>query len=73
LRLTGFDREAARVVESQISAATCFPAGRLPEAMSGHRRSPEIPIPGLYPEANLLQAENVLLLIAVLRHAPLLL
>jgi glycogen debranching enzyme len=59
LRLCGFDDEAARVIHAQFSAAACFPALRLPEVLSGHERSAERPLPGLYPEANLLQAWSV--------------
>jgi len=59
LRLCGFDDEAARVIQAQFSAAACFPALRLPEVLSGHARSDERPLPGLYPEANLLQAWSV--------------
>jgi len=32
---------------------------RLPEVLSGHERSEDQPLPGLYPEANLLQAWSV--------------
>jgi len=59
LRLCGFDEEAARVIHAQFSAAACFPSLRLPEVLSGHERSAERPLPGLYPEANLLQAWSV--------------
>jgi glycogen debranching enzyme len=59
LRLCGFDEEAAKVIGAQFSAAACFPALRLPEVLSGHERSAERPLPGLYPEANLLQAWSV--------------
>lgn len=59
LRLCGFDREAGRVIGAQLCAASRFPAMRLPEVMSGHPRTPAIPVPGLYPEANLLQSWSV--------------
>jgi glycogen debranching enzyme len=59
LRLWGFHEEAARVIDAQFAAAACFPATRLPEVLSGHARAPESPVPGLYPEANPLQAWSV--------------
>jgi glycogen debranching enzyme len=59
LRLCGFDDEATRVIGAQLAAAATCPALRLPEVLSGHARTAETPIPGLYPEANLLQAWSV--------------
>jgi glycogen debranching enzyme len=56
LRLCGFHDEAARVIRAQLDAAACFADARLPEVISGHARSEATPLPGLYPEANLLQA-----------------
>src|SRR6185437_7572210 len=50
----GFKKEANQIIGAQLGAATLFPHMRLPEVFSGHQRSSEIPIPGLYPYANLL-------------------
>jgi glycogen debranching enzyme len=59
LRLCGFHDDAVRVIAAQLAAAAWFPGLRLPEVLSGHARTPETPVPGLYPEANLLQAWSV--------------
>ena len=58
-RLFGFDQAAVRVIESQLAAATMFPRMRLPEVMAGQPRSADYPVPGLYPQSNLLQAWSV--------------
>lgn len=58
-RLCGYDRHAAELIEAQLATATLFPYFRLPEVMSGHPRSSEYPIPGLYPNSNPLQAWSV--------------
>ena len=56
LRLVGYHDQAAQVIGGQFAAAAHFPALRLPEVISGHARTRELPVPSLYPEANLLQA-----------------
>jgi glycogen debranching enzyme len=55
----GFKAEALQVIGAQLGIATLFQHMRLPEVFSGHQRSEEVPIPGLYPYANLLQAWSV--------------
>jgi len=55
----GYVKEAHQLIESQFALATLFPLLRLPEVVSGHERSDEYPVPGLYPQANLLQAWSV--------------
>jgi glycogen debranching enzyme len=59
LAVCGFVREATDLLSSQFALATLFPNMRLPEVISGHERSPEYPVPGLYPQANLLQSWSV--------------
>lgn len=70
MRLWGFDDEALRIIEGQLAAASFFPGMRLPELLSGHSRSEETPVPGLYPNGNLLQAWSVS---ALLFHVQILL
>jgi glycogen debranching enzyme len=55
----GFRTGANRLIAAQLSLATCFGSMRLPEVVSGHARSVEFPIPGVYPFANPLQAWSV--------------
>jgi len=55
----GFKKEANRLIGAQLGVASLFPHMRLPEVFSGHQRSSDVPIPGLYPYANLLQAWSV--------------
>jgi glycogen debranching enzyme len=55
MRLWGYDEQAARIIGALFQAAEHFPNFRLPEVMSGH----DSPIPGLYPNSNLLQAWSV--------------
>lgn len=59
LAMIGYQNEAARLASAQFSLATLFPRMRLPEVISGHARGPEYPTPGIYPDANLLQAWSV--------------
>ncbi len=59
MRLLGFEDECERIVAAQLAAATLFDRMRLPEAMTGHPRSPDRPIPGCYPYSNPLQAWSV--------------
>jgi len=57
--VTGYVDEALELIGSQLALATLFEKMRLPEVISGHERSPEYPVPGLYPQANLLHAWSV--------------
>jgi glycogen debranching enzyme len=59
LAVCGFVRETKDLLSSQFALATLFPSMRLPEVISGHERSEEYPVPGLYPQANLLQSWSV--------------
>ncbi len=59
LRMCGFDAQALMLTEAQFEAASLFPCFRLPEAMSGHQRTNDYTLPGLYPDANSLQAWSV--------------
>ncbi|MFL5813980.1 MAG: amylo-alpha-1,6-glucosidase [Bdellovibrionia bacterium] len=59
LAVCGFVRETMDLLGSQFALATLFPSMRLPEVISGHERSEEYPVPGLYPQANLLQSWSV--------------
>jgi glycogen debranching enzyme len=59
LALAGRTAEAQRQIGAQLGLATLFPSMRLPEAISGHARSEDHPVPGLYPQSNLLQAWSV--------------
>jgi glycogen debranching enzyme len=59
LAVCGFTREALELVGAQLALATLFPNMRLPEVISGHERCEEYPVPGLYPQANLLQSWSV--------------
>lgn len=77
-RLWGFQEQAEKVIDAQLATATLFPMMRLPEVMSGHERSEEYPVPGLYPNANLLQAWSVsaiffflVILLGIRPYAPL--
>ena len=55
----GYLKEAHELIGAQLGLATLFPNMRLPEVFSGHERSENYPAPGLYPQANLLQAWSV--------------
>ena len=46
----GLDEHAERLIEAQIEAASLMPDGRLPEAITGHRREPKVG-PAPYPHA----------------------
>lgn len=59
LAVCGFVRETADLLSSQFALATLYPSMRLPEVISGHERCEEYPVPGLYPQANLLQSWSV--------------
>lgn len=59
LAICGFVRETKDLVGAQLALATLFPGMRLPEVISGHERNEEYPVPGLYPQANLLQSWSV--------------
>lgn len=58
-RLWGYDEQARMITTSQLAAAGLFDRLRLPEAMSGHPRTDDYPVPGLYPYTNLLQSWSV--------------
>jgi glycogen debranching enzyme len=59
LMICGYPEEATRVISAQLSLATLFENFRLPEVISGHERSGNHPVPGLYPYANMLQSWSV--------------
>ena len=56
IALHGFESHAERIIEGTFRAAECFGGGRLPEVFGGQPRDREHPLPGLYPNANPIQA-----------------
>jgi glycogen debranching enzyme len=55
----GYCEEANHIMTAQLGLAAMFQHMRLPEVISGHARSPESPVPGIYSYANLLQSWSV--------------
>lgn len=56
LRRFGFEREFERLARGLFDATQLFALDRLPEAIGGHRRDPDHPHPGIYPDSNSPQA-----------------
>jgi glycogen debranching enzyme len=59
LEAHGYIQEVWRVTSAQLSLAATFQHMRLPEVISGHPRSEDSPVPGIYSYSNLLQAWSV--------------
>lgn len=69
LRRFGFDARAMQVVDATLELASRYEGMRVPECVGGYARG-ELPHPGAYPRADLVQAWNVSAIPALL-HASL--
>ncbi|AKF10395.1 Glycogen debranching enzyme [Sandaracinus amylolyticus] len=58
LRRFGFDRRALQLADATLALASLYPGFRVPECVGGYTKD-ELPHPGAYPRADLIQAWNV--------------
>ncbi|WP_236518743.1 glycogen debranching N-terminal domain-containing protein [Sandaracinus amylolyticus] len=58
LRRFGLDRRALQLADATLALASLYPGFRVPECVGGYAKD-EMPHPGAYPRADLIQAWNV--------------